>query len=52
MVTKYCGCDAPAGKTHENCAVAGFVALHPLRLLWLSNDFTHGCPYVSAVSPG
>jgi len=34
----------------KNRAVAGLLKHHWLRLLWLSNDFIHGCPYGSAVS--
>jgi hypothetical protein len=32
------------GKRMKTRAVAGFVEHHRLRLLWLSNDSTHGCP--------
>jgi len=34
----------------KNRAVTRFVEHHLLRLLWLSNDSTHGCLYVSAFS--
>jgi len=38
------------GKCMKNRAVTEFVEPHGLILLWLYNDFTHGSPYVSAVS--
>jgi hypothetical protein len=38
------------GECMKNRAVVGFVAPHGLRLIWSSNDLTHGCAYASAIS--